>query len=183
MSDANDLPGDLWRGLWARLEDGVAQSDAPGRTLALSTRRIDGGAAVRMVVLREFERDAPYLMFYTHAASDKVAELAADPLAEVLLWDASTSFQARLAVHVDINAGSAALWDSFSNGARLNYVPTLEPGRAIDAPHVPEAAGREAFIVLTAKITSADILDLSALPHKRAKFHPSDGFTGQWVAP
>lgn len=176
-------PSELWKGLWARLEAGLTHPNAPARTLALATRRTDGGAAVRMVVLRELEQDAQTLTFYTHAASDKVAELAIDPQAEVLLWDASTSFQARLAVTVAAALGDTALWESFSNGARLNYVPTLEPGRAIEAPHVPDTAGPEAFVVLTAKIHSGDILDLSDLPHRRANFKAGDDFTGQWVAP
>jgi hypothetical protein len=53
----------------------------------------------------------------------------------------------------------------------------------VDAPFEPEADGPEAFTVLTAQIVSADILDLSALPHKRARFRAKGGFTGQWVAP
>ena len=179
MSD----PRYLWNGLWARLGEGVAQPDASARTLALATQRVDGGGAVRMVVLRSADRNELSLTFYTHAGSDKVAELEAAPKAELLLWDASTSFQARLCVTVEAAAGSEELWNTFSDGARLNYVPTLEPGKAIDAPHVPKPAGRDAFTVLTAQITSADILDLSGLPHKRAKFHARNDFTGQWVAP
>lgn len=174
---------DLWADLWARLNEGLARADAPARTLALATQRIDEGGAVRMVVLRGLDAGAAQLTFYTHAGSGKVAELRGNPKAEVLFWDAATSFQARLGVRVKAAAGSPDLWETFSEGARLNYVPTLEPGRPIDAPHVPDAAGPEAFVVLTAQITSADILDLSALPHRRAKFHARDGFTGQWVAP
>jgi hypothetical protein len=166
-----------------RLFDGLSHPDAPARTLALATQRIDGGGAVRMVVLRDVDRDGANLTFYTHAGSDKVAELQAVPNAEVLLWDATTSFQARLAVSVESAPGGQELWDTISKGARLNYVPTLEPGRVIEAPHVPEPAGPDAFVVLTAQITAADILDLSAVPHKRAKFHARDDFTGQWVAP
>ncbi|MEO9826815.1 MAG: hypothetical protein ABJF50_20630 [Paracoccaceae bacterium] len=176
-------PSDLWDGLWMRLGDGLSRADAPARSLALATQRIGGGGAVRMVILRGVEQAVQSLTFYTHAASDKVAELGAVPEAEVLLWDAATSFQARLAVEVTATAGSLDLWNSFSDGARLNYVPTLTPGAKIAAPHVPDPAGPEAFTVLTAKIISADILDLSALPHRRANFDTKDDFTGQWVAP
>lgn len=179
MSDVNDL----WNGLWERLADGVAHPGAAARTLCLATQHVDGGGSARMVVLRDAKHANTILTFYTHAGSAKVAELKAQPKAEVLLWDAATQFQARLSVVVDCAAGPKATWETFSKGARLNYVPSLEPGRAIDAPYVPDAAGSEAFLVLRAKITSADILDLSALPHKRAIFEAHSGFTGQWVAP
>lgn len=179
MSDVNDL----WNGLWARLADGVLQPDAPARTLCLATQRIDGGSAARMVVLRAANRDAASLTFYTHAGSAKVTELKAQPKGEVLLWDAATQFQARLSVTVACAAGPEATWESLSKGARLNYVPSIKPGGAIDAPFVPETAGSEAFVVLQAQITSADILDLSELPHKRAMFDAHSAFTGQWVAP
>ena len=176
-------PKNLWNGLWVRLNDGVVNSEAPGHTLVLATQRTGGGGAVRMVVLRAAERDALSLTYYTHAASGKVAELGAEAQAEVLLWDAATSFQARRAVEISMAKGGQDVWDSLSKGARLNYVPTLEPGQPIAAPRVPEPAGPEAFVILSAKIIATDILDLSALPHRRAKFDAADAFTGQWVAP
>lgn len=179
MSD----PVDLWQGLWTRLLDGVARAEAPARTLALATQRIDGGGAARMVVLRAADRTAHSLTFYTNTGSDKIFELADEPKAQVLLWDASSNFQARLTVTVERASGTDALWDGLSSGARLNYVPHPSPGSTIDAPHVPTVDGPEAFVILTARITSADILDLSKLPHKRAKFDARDGFTGQWVMP
>ena len=179
MSD----PRDLWDGLWARLEDGVASADAPARTLALASARTGGCVAARMVILRGSDRAAPNMTIFTNAGSEKVTELRDEPRAEILLWDAGTSFQARLPVTVDMAAGSRELWEALSPGQQLNYVPTPPPGSAIEAPHVPDASGPEAFLVLTARILSADILDLSDLPHKRAQFHARDDFTGRWVAP
>lgn len=179
MSD----PNDLWQGLWMRLSAGVEDANAPARNLALATERMDGGGAVRLVVLRGIERIVPSLTFYTHIGSDKAFELADEPKAEVLLWDAASSFQARLSVSAEITPGSPALWGTLSKGARLNYVPTPPPGSAIEAPYTATLSGPEAFAVLTARIMSADILDLSEFPHKRARFNPSDDFTGQWVAP
>lgn len=168
-------PNALWDGLWARLDVGT--------TLALATQGLAGGGAVRMVVLRGADRETGSLTFYTHVGSGKVAELSANPMGEVLLWEAETQFQARLSVTIDCAPGSEELWKTVSPGGRANYVPSLKPGSAIDAPFVPKAAGPEAFVVLSAEITAADILDLSALPHKRAKFDAETGFTGLWVAP
>ena len=138
---------------------------------------------MRLVVLRGFERMVPSLTFYTHTGSDKAFELADEPKAEVLLWDAATNFQARMCVTVEITQGSSGLWDRLSEGARLNYVPTPPPGSPVKSPFTAKPSGREAFAVLTASIHSADILDLSKLPHKRACFEATDDFTGQWVAP
>lgn len=179
MSD----PNDLWQGLWMRLSAGVEDVNASARNLALATERMDGGGAARFVVLRGIDRAEPSLTFYTHIGSDKAFELADEPKAEVLLWDAASSFQARLSVSVEITPGSPKLWDRLSKGARLNYVPTPPPGSAIEAPFTAGPSGPEAFAVLTARIQSADILDLSEVPHKRAQFKASENFTGRWVAP
>lgn len=179
MSDVNDL----WNGLWARLSKGITDAKAPARTLALATESLTGGGAVRMVVLRGCDRLEPSIWFYTHAGSDKAFELADEPKAEVLLWDAAAQFQARMAVRVEVKQGTSDQWEALSSGARLNYVPLPPPGSAIAAPAVPASAGPEAFVVLKAEIVSADILDLSELPHRRARFHQRDDFTGQWVAP
>lgn len=179
MSD----PSDLWLGLWTRLSTGIEDASAPARNLALATERVDGGGAVRLVVLRGIDRAVPSLTFYTHIGSDKAFELADEPKAEVLLWDAASSFQARLSVSFEITAGTLELWGTLSEGARLNYMPTPPPGSPVKAPFTANPSGPEAFAVLTAQIHSADILDLSELPHKRARFSASEDFTGQWVAP
>lgn len=176
-------PHDLWSGLWDRLNDGAAQADAPARTLALATQSLNGGGAVRMVVLRGFSKETNELTFYTHTGSNKMAELTANPKAEVLLWDPATSFQARLSVTARCTKGAETLWSTLSPGARLNYLPSFQPGTPIKAPKVPDAEKTTAFTVITARITFADILDLSELPHRRAHFDARHAFTGQWVAP
>lgn len=177
-----DLSGML-DALWHRLDQGVRDADAPARTLALATRR-DDGAAVRMVVLRAADRPGATLTFYTHAHSAKTAQLDQSPYAELLLWDASAMFQARLAVRVAMAPGTTDIWNSLTRGARLNYATDPLPGTLMNDPGASAPTPDPGLLtVLTAHIDRIDLLHLGGLPHARAVFTRQDAFRGAWIAP
>lgn len=174
-----DLAGML-DALWRRLGDGVTDAEAPGRTLALATE----GPSVRMVVLRAADRNAGKLTFYTHAHSAKIAELESTPRAELLLWDPASMFQARLSAQVTMSPGTTDLWDSLTQGARLNYATDPLPGTLLSDPAAKAPRPDPGLLtVLTATIQTIDLLHLGALPHARARFDRDDGFQGRWIAP
>lgn len=169
--------------LWHRLEQGPKDADAAARTLALATSGA-AGAAVRLVVLRDLDRSAATLTFYTHAHSPKIAELRYDPKAELLLWDPGSLFQARLSVDVSMKPGNAETWSALTAGARLNYATDPLPGTLL---HDPDAntptPDPELLTILTADIRAIDLLHLGVLPHARAQFSREDDFKGRWIAP
>ncbi len=182
-SDPATLTG-LLDTLWRQLHDGVRNANSPARHIALATARAEGGAAVRTLVLRGADKSKRTLTFYTHLRSQKITQLADDPVAEVLLWDAQSQVQARFSVEIVVTPGSANLWRNLGSGSRLNYARDPIPGDEIPVPDASDPTPDPAlFAVLTAHVRSIDILQLGTRPQLRACFRPEDDFTGQWVAP
>lgn len=182
-SDPATLSG-LLDTLWRQLNEGVRNANSPARHLALATARAEGGAAVRTLVLRDADRSKRALTFYTHLRSQKITQLADDPMGEVLHWDAQTQVQARLGVEIVVTPGSANLWRNLGPGSRLNYARDPIPGDAIPVPGASDPTPDPALLaVLTARVRSIDILQLGTRPQLRARFGEEDDFTGQWVAP
>ena len=156
---------------------------ATGTPMPLATSRIGEGASLRMVVLRRVIADSNILEFWTHAASAKLYEIAADPTGEVLIWDDASQTQARLRVNLSVSSGDPEDWATMGKGSRLNYAGPPLPGDPLATPdaasHIPDPA---LFKRLTAQVTAMDVLVLAPLPQRRAKFGP-DGEGAQWVAP
>lgn len=161
--------------LWSRLQ--------PSTLLTLATRRTDGGAAARMVILRESNREAALLTIYTHGLSEKIDQIAQDPSGELLLWDSDARFQARLLLNIAIEPGTREVWDGLGDGARLNYARQPLPGAEISKPVTPQSSNVEHLTILNARIERIDLLHLGKLPHRRATYSAEDGFAGRWIAP
>ena len=168
---------------WSRLEAGVEDASAASRNLAMATVA-DGGPAVRTMVLRGADRGAATLEVQTDAASAKVAELAADPRAALLVWDAEASLQLRIRTRVEVVTGAAAdrAWDRVPEKARSNYGGRPEPGRPMPSPEAYEpGAERARFARLLFSVEAIEALLLED-PTLRALFRREDGFGGEWLA-
>lgn len=185
MSDDFSTLDGIHAALWHRLEMAVTQKTGPARYLVLATRGLVVGAEARMVVLRQADRASAKIALHTHALSHKVAELAADPVATLLMWDPMHAFQARLKVVTDTVPGSDDDWARVPHtGRRLNY-GSLPPAMPIEAPNVIEEAkeNREAFIKINAEIEAIDALLLSDQNASRARYSRELDFQGRWIAP
>ena len=167
---------------WDTLERGVADHAAPARHPVLATTGPDGPEA-RLLVLRGADRGAGTLTLYTDAATAKVRELARDPRAALVVWDAAARLQIRLRAHVASRPGTPAEWAGLSDTARAVYGGDPAPGAAIPAPeaHRP-MPDPSRFTVLVARIDGIETLSLGE-PHERARFCRRDGFAGAWLAP
>lgn len=169
---------------WARIEAGTATADAPMRTCVLATVGQSGGARARTVVLRRADRPAATLEIHTDTASDKVAEIAAEPRGTVLFWDAGDMVQIRAEVRLSCRDGRPEEWDRIPSGSRRAYGGTPPPGAPLTAPEAHDPTPDPArFAVLTARIDRLEILHLGSAPHKRAVFDATNGFAGRWIAP
>ncbi|MDJ1017468.1 MAG: pyridoxamine 5'-phosphate oxidase family protein [Paracoccaceae bacterium] len=178
--DFTSLPGTL-DAVWARLEAGVREAEAPARTIALATRPEAGGAAVRMVVLRRASRMLGEVEIYTHLASAKVADLRSDSRAQLLVWDPAAQFQIRLSVTVAIEDGPTEVWESLGPGARLNYATAPDPGEPVEDPTrlIPDP-DPGLFLLLRARIEAIETLHLGTDCHRRARFAAP---SATWLAP
>ena len=150
---------------WDALLRGVADRDADLRLLTLATAGTDGWPQARTVVLRGADRAAGRLTVHTDRQSAKVAELAADPRATLLGWDAGAALQVRLRVRVAARDGTAEEWARVPPASRPAY--SGDPAR---------------FTVLTATVEAMDLLHLGPV-HRRAVFLRADGWAGVWRAP
>lgn len=185
MSDDFSTLGGMLDALWHRLESAVRDKSGPARYLTLATRGLMDGAEARMVVLRQADRPAANLALHAHALSHKIAELAADPMATLLMWDPDVSFQVRLRVRADASPGSDADWARVPEmGRRLNY-GSLPPAMPIKGPDTALEAtpDRAAFTRIQARIDQVDALQIGQDTVRRARFSRELEFEGRWIAP
>jgi pyridoxamine 5'-phosphate oxidase len=154
------------------------------RTPALATVGLDGAPDARTVVLREVDAGQQTLVLYTDARSPKVAQLAGEPRASLLLWCAQLGWQLRLRVSITVETAGLGV---SSRWARLmmtpsaqDYLSPLPPGSPLDHP-LPQRDSREHFAVLTAQVHSMDWLHLDRAGHQRARF--TAGETPVWLQP
>lgn len=173
--------------LWDQLEQGAKDRFAAARFVSLATAGLSGGGNTRMVVLRGAKRHDAMLEVHTDAASQKAAELAHDPRATVLVWDAAAQLQIRLSVTATLHSGTDVKdrWSQVPDSARKVYGGTPAPGQPIATPNahtMPQTAPAR-FVVLLCQVTSIDALWLGPARHHRAQFSNTDNWVGRWVAP
>ena len=175
---------DIHTALWDELTSTTLDRSHPWRTAVLATA--DGDAAdARSVVLRECDREARALRFFTDARSAKVQQLQQRPLGTLVLWSAQLSWQLRLRVALQAHSDGlavAARWARLQQSAAAqDYLGPLAPGTLLGATPPPRAAAeRGHFALVTASVVWMDWLELNADGHRRAVF---DAAGGRWVAP
>lgn len=172
--------------VWRRLGRGVADRRAPARHPVLATAGA-GGPEARVVVLRAAERAGATVEFHTDRRSGKIADLAGDPRAALVVWEARAHLQLRLRVHARVLDGAAAAerWARVPPAARGNYGGPV-PGGPEAAPEEAGGAGlaaEEAFAPVLCRIDEIETLHLGRDRHRRAVFARAEGFAGRWVAP
>lgn len=194
--------GEVEEALWALMARGAADRRSAMHTPVLGSIAADGRPSLRTVVLRSVDRSARCLRAHTDARSPKVAELRADPRAELLLYDPTAKVQIRLSCTVDVHIGddvAQAAWQASTLFARRCYLIERAPGSAADvatsglpawvdgrAPDQNEVAqGFANFAVLLLHIDAIDWLYLAHSGHRRARFawSEAEGWQGSWAVP
>ena len=168
---------------WAELAACTRDKAHAWRVMALAT--LDGDMpALRNVVLREVDAGQRSLIFFTDARSPKVAQIAAQPRASLLLWSAALGWQLRLRVLLTVQTTGLAVSSRWArlklSPAAQDYLSPLPPGAALNSPPpAPLRDSRNHFTVVTAQVQAMDWLELHADGHRRALFS-ADGL-GRWV--
>ncbi len=155
---------------------------------------------LRIMVLREFDRNTNTLRFHTDARSPKVPAVEANRRVGVLFYDKEAKVQIRCrgAGRIERSGRVAdAAWAASDNFARRCYLGT-GPGEEWNAPTSglpkrfegvePDDAelipARPNFAVLLVKIEEADWFSLAHTGHRRALFDMSAGDEqGRWISP
>ena len=182
----------------AMLRQGLENPSSPLRKPALATVNSAGAPAVQTVILRSVDFTARKLGIFTDARSRKVAELGAEPRAELLFYDPACDMQLRLSGRVEIRVGDVSAWASAAPASRRAYLVTAPPGTASPEPVsglpadvagiIPSLErmeeGRVNFAFIEFRFTEADLVVLSRAGHRRARirFLPDDR-QAEWLVP
>ncbi len=173
------------------LSRGVADRRHGFHTPTLATIGLDGAPQARTLVLRGFEAATRTLRLHTDARSGKVAELEADPRAQLHLYDAGAKVQLRLSGRAALHGGDAvaeAAWQGSRSFSRLCYAIEPGPGTPVTAPPpapMDAEAGRPVFRVILLRFDRLEWLHLAASGHTRARFDwgPDDARRSGWLVP
>ena len=178
---ADDLAGTL-DAAWARMAEGAARGGDRG-AVSLATLGAEG-PEVRTVVRRRADRASAEVEVHTDSRSAKVAALAAEPRAALMLWDAGMRFQVRSLLRCRVLMAGDGRWGTLSDEARWNYGAEPPPGTPIDAPDAWERPrAREGFAAIVGEVEALDTVLLDPAGHRRALFRAADGFAGRWLSP
>jgi hypothetical protein len=168
--------------VWRELTTATRDRAHAWRTCVLATA--DGARAdARTVILREADRPAKRLRFFTDRRSPKVGQLLRQPHAMVVMWSASLAWQLRCSVLLSLDtAGDAArsAWARIAlTPAAGDYLAPLAPGTPLDAAGADIDGGAH-FAIVEAEVLSIDWLELQPSGHRRAVF---DAEGARWVQP
>ena len=193
MTTRIDSLPDIHRACWQELSRAARDKGHAWRMVALATvasaapgdpARAAPMADLRNVLLREANPAERTLMFFTDARSPKVAQIAAQPAATLLVWCPQLSWQLRLRVQLAVETSGLSVSSRWARlkmkPAAQDYLSPLPPGTPVDRPQ-PERGSREFFAVVLATVTAMDWLELHPDGQRRALFD-ADG-RGQWLTP
>ncbi len=130
-----------------------------GNFAQLATVDTDGHPRCRTVVVREIDPDGR-LRFTADVSSAKVAQIAAEPRAELCWYLIGAWRQFRLSGRLAVEAGEvqARLWDEMSDATRSQF------------------ASRADFIVYGLDVAQVETLDITVRPFARA-LHEREGLS------
>lgn len=198
----NDLDLSLAKA-WAVIEAGLAKRTSAAHTPAVGTIGADGYPELRIMVLREADRQSGQLRFHTDARSNKIAEIASGCAATTLFYDPEEKAQIRMSgtlrVETDGDAADKA-WRQSTPFARRCYMADVAPGSLsteatsglpswIQGKQPEEAElvdARENFAILWFKAQSLEWLYLANAGHRRARWNCEDEtglWSGNWLVP
>jgi hypothetical protein len=183
LDDGLDSLEALETTLWDQLVLAAATRGHPWRTPVLATADGDRPDA-RTMVLREVDRGARRLRFFTDARAPKAGQLQRQPEGVLVMWSEALSWQLRLRVAIELHVDGLTVSSRWARlkmtPAAQDYLSPLPPGTALPHPALPERASRAHFALGEARVLLMDWLELRAGGHRRAVFD-ADG--ARWVQP
>jgi pyridoxamine 5'-phosphate oxidase len=164
--------------LWQELACAPLDKQHEWRVAVLATT--DGEVAdARSVVLREVDTASATLLVFSDARAAKLAHLETHPVGTLVVWSQRLLWQLRLRVHLTVQTEGLAVASRWAQ----DYLSPLPPGQQLaTADEARPQAMRERghFAVLSARVLSADWLELHPAQHRRARF---DEAGARWLVP
>ena len=159
----------ILEGAWQLLENGVADPQHGCHWPVLASIAADGAPDARTVVLRAASRLRRELQVHSDAQAGKLAQLARDPRACLVLHDGPARTQLRVHGRTQVHQGDTAAslaWQALPPRSQALY------------------AGPERFALLVISIEYLDWLLIDPSGHRRAGFAwAGDILTARWLVP
>ncbi|MEM8877759.1 MAG: pyridoxamine 5'-phosphate oxidase family protein [Pseudomonadota bacterium] len=173
---------------WQLLRRGTKDRRSAFHTLTLATVASEGLPEMRVVVLREVDRERRLLRFNTDLRTPKFAELTANPRVAIQGYDPRRKVALRLAGIARTEAGTErvqAVWDGMKDMSRECYRVGQSPSTPIPSPEESPLHGlseEEAFAnfaLVDVVLTRLEWLYLRHGGHMRARVTwPDDAAPG-----
>jgi pyridoxamine 5'-phosphate oxidase len=188
---------------WDLIEPGASKRSSAAHTPVVGTVDGDGVPQLRVMVLREADRNMRRLRFHTDLRSTKIGEIALNSNASVLMYDAGERLQLRLGGKAILATDPEAVniaWSGSTPFARRCYMSEMAPATPSEGPtsglpqwiegRQPDEAqlsdARENFALLLFEVHSIEWLFLANMGHRRARWDWQDensSWTGRWLVP
>lgn len=177
--------------VWSLLQQALAEPQSALRIPVVTNVGLDGLPEARILVLRDVDRKARRLSFYTDKRAPKVRALVHRPEVTWLFYDPATMLQIRatgtITLHHDDEVANTA-WADCPLASRIPYLGAVASGQVVDEPapaeHVADLEaterGRGHFILARCTVEVLDVLQLHPTGHRRARVRPGQA---EWIAP
>lgn len=188
---------------WDLIEPGASKRTTPAHTPVVGSIDATGVAQLRVMVLREADRNLRRLRFHTDSRSAKVDDFAKDERVSILMYDAAEKLQLRLFGTARLETDGPevdAAWAESTPFARRCYLAESAPGLSVDVPTsgLPSwiegkkptenqlSGARANFAVMLCEVTELEWLYLANSGHRRARWKWDDAmqrWSGRWLIP
>jgi pyridoxamine 5'-phosphate oxidase len=157
----------------------------------MATANRDGQPHARIVIVRLFDPGEGILWIATDRRSEKINELAACPVAELVFWAPQERHQFRVRGRVSIVTAGVEreeIWAGMKARSRAMFLwpPPGEP-RCADGDFAKELDGEgpipDTFVALSLKATEVDSLELNETPHRRRRWRASENWQVEAINP
>jgi hypothetical protein len=174
--------------IWQSFETGVNETDSAWRAPVIGTIG-STTAELRMVVLRQADKNARLLVFHTDKRSQKANQLNQSSQVAWLFFDPASAIQIRVtsiaSMHNDDEV-TRQLWNKVPHHARQIYADPQAPGTELNAKRAGLLNDQEAFgnfLSVHCQVTDLDWLHIRTDGHLRAQFRwDGQAWSGVWVA-
>ncbi|WP_018150209.1 pyridoxamine 5'-phosphate oxidase family protein [Leeia oryzae] len=188
FDDLNETLAHAWRLLELGVKDPRVGSHLP----VLATVGLDGTPQARTVVLRGVDVKTRQVFFFSDCRTQKMAELAKQPVAVLQMYDHAQKIQLQLRGEISVHHGDEVaerFWQTTRMHSRRAYLVNPAPGQTIGlpgnglpkdlsyrAPSLAESeAGKPYFVVLSLHVSELTWLYLAPFNQRRALYQWSHG--------
>jgi pyridoxamine 5'-phosphate oxidase len=172
---------------WDLIEPGASKRTSPAHTPVVASVDASGIAQLRIMVLRDANRDTRILRFHTDSRSMKIIDFQNNSRVSILMYDPTEKLQLRLFGTAHFETDGLAVdsaWIESTTFARRCYLAESVPGSVSDAPtsglpawiegqqpsenQLTEA--RAIFALLWCEVEELEWLYLANSGHRRARW-------------